>query len=158
MTCSRGLNMRDLVGGLFWLGISIFVLIEAVKTGVGTLHTPNPGFFPFWSAVVLGLFALILMVVNFFSRQRKSGFAELWKDTQWRKGVYVVCSLFLYLLVLPILGYLISTFALMLFIMAAIERWNLWWMGASAATMVVASYLLFDVFLEVNLPRGILGF
>ena len=58
------MNRRDLLAGLFWLGISVFVVIQSVKSDLGSLHSPGPGFLPFWSAVILGTLSIILIVTT----------------------------------------------------------------------------------------------
>src|SRR5208337_877970 len=66
------MNRRDLLAGLFWLAISVFVIIQSVKSDIGSLHTPGPGFLPFWSAIILGSLSIMLMV----TRTRVSGGGE----------------------------------------------------------------------------------
>lgn len=152
------MNRQEVLGGLFWLGISIFVCIQSLRSDVGSLHAPGPGFLPFWSAVVLGLFAIILIVVSNVRKHLKAKITDLWKAMEWQKVLWVVCSLFLYTLLLAKLGYLIATFGLMLFSTAAIERRRIWWHVLIALVIVLASYLIFDVFLDTKLPKGFLGF
>ncbi len=152
------MNRQEVLGGLFWLGISIFVCIQSLKSDIGRLHAPGPGFLPFWSAVVLGLFAIVLIVVSNARKHLKAKIADLWKGMEWPKVFWVVCSLFLYTLLLSKLGYLIATFGLMLFATAAIERRRIWWHFLIALVIVLASYLIFDVFLDTKLPKGFFGF
>lgn len=152
------MNRQEVLGGLFWLGISIFVCIQSLKSDIGRLHAPGPGFLPFWSAVVLGLFAIILIVVSNVRKHLKAKIADLWKGMEWQKVFWVVCSLFLYTLLLSKLGYLIATFGLMLFATATIERRRIGWHFLIALVIVLASYLIFDVFLDTKLPKGFFGF
>jgi putative tricarboxylic transport membrane protein len=152
------MNRQVVISAIFWLGISIFVCMESLKSDVGSLHAPGPGFFPFWSAVVLGVFTILLVIVSALKGELKSKVSELWKGMQWQRVVWILCALFLYLLLLPRLGYLISTFGLMMFTMAAIRRGRLWKLGIGALIIVLASYLIFFVFLDVKLPKGIFGF
>jgi putative tricarboxylic transport membrane protein len=152
------MNRKEILSGLFWLGISVFVCIESLKSDIGSLHAPGPGFLPFWSAVVLGLFAIVLLIVSNAKRPLKGKITDLWKGTEWRKVFWLVCSLFLYTFLLSRLGYLITMFGLMFFATAAIERRPVWWHFLSALIIVSVSYLIFRVFLEVKLPKGIFGF
>ncbi len=152
------MNIRETVSGFFWLGVSIFVCIESLKMGIGSPHAPHPGFFPFWSAVVLGVFGILLIIISTIAKKRQGKIIDLWKGTQWQREIWILCALFVYLLLLTKLGYLVSTFGLMVLMMITIERWRVWWLGISALVIVLASYLIFYVFLNVNLPKGILGF
>ena len=58
-------RVRDRWSGFFWLGISIFVCIEAHPIDIGTFHSPGPGFLPFWSAVIFGIFSILLIATSF---------------------------------------------------------------------------------------------
>jgi putative tricarboxylic transport membrane protein len=152
------MNRMEVLSGLFWLGISVFVCIASLKSDIGSLHAPGPGFLPFWSAVVLGLFAIILIIVSNLKRQLKAKMAGLWAGMHWQKVFWMVSSLFLYTLLLSKLGYLITTFGLMIFATAIIDRRRMWRHCINALIIISASYLIFNVFLDVKLPKGIFGF
>jgi putative tricarboxylic transport membrane protein len=152
------MNKREQLGGLFWLGIAVFVCAQAWKSEIGSLGNPGPGFFPFWSAVVLGLFASALLIVSSARKHMKRTLADLWRGTQWQKVIWIMCSLFLYLLTMPKVGFVVTTFALMLSLTAIIEQRRAWRHGVSALIIVAASYLVFKVILDVRLPKGIFGF
>jgi hypothetical protein len=149
---------RDLLSGLFWLGISIFVCIESIRCGIGTFRSPGPGFFPFWSAVILGTFAVILLVNIRLKKKWKRKIADLWKGVEWKKVIWVLFSLFLYPFVLPIMGYLITTFGLMAFSIAIMGRSKVWVQGVRALIITLVSYVIFYILLSIALPKGILGF
>jgi putative tricarboxylic transport membrane protein len=152
----RRCYMREQLGGLFWLAISVFVCVESIRIDIGTLRVPGPGFLLFWSAVVLGLFAIALIIVTTINKKLTGKLADPWKGLQWGRVIAVLCSLFLYTLLLPKLGYLLATFALMFFVASIIDdrSLRLWRHGISAVLIVVASYLVFDVFLDLRLPKG----
>ena len=56
------MNLRNQWSGLFWLVFSIFVCVDAVRMGRGSFQVPGPGFLPFWSGVVVGILAILLLV------------------------------------------------------------------------------------------------
>jgi putative tricarboxylic transport membrane protein len=153
------INRRNLLAGFFWLGISIFVIVESVKSDIGSLHSPGPGFLPFWSAIFLGTLSVILLVMNMLKRNRDGGkLLDLWRGLDWSRVLVVLLALFLYpVLLLPITGYLIATFALILFLLRAGERSKLWIDTASALAITLISYLIFYILLDVKLSKGILG-
>jgi putative tricarboxylic transport membrane protein len=149
---------RDLLSGLFWLGVSIFVCIESILCNIGTFHSPGPGFFPFWSAVIMGMFSVLLLVTISLRKKWKRKIADLWKGVEWQKIIWVLISLFLYPFVLPIMGYLITTFGLMAFSVGIMGKSKVWVLGVSALIITLVSYIIFDIFLTIALPKGILGF
>jgi len=149
---------RDLLSGLFWLGICVFVCLESVWCGIGTLHSPGPGLFPFLSGVILGTFAVVLLVTNNLKKKSRGKIRDLWRGTEWKKVVWILFSLFLYPFVLPIMGYLITTFGLMAFSLGIMGRSKVWVQGVSALMITLVSYVVFYILLGVILPKGILGF
>lgn len=152
------MDRRDLLGGLSWLGISVFVCVVSIRDGFGTFRSPGPGFFPFLSAIVLGAFAIVLMITSCLNKKWERKIADLWEGLQWKKVAGVLLSLFLYPLVLPFLGYLLTTFGLMAFLHGIMGRSKIWVWGVNALIVTLASYVVFYMLLDVRLPKGMLGF
>ena len=152
------MDRRDLLGGLFWLAISIFVCLVSIQDDFGTFHSPGPGFFPLLSAIVLGAFAIILLVTSNLKNRWERKIADLWEGLEWKKVAWVLFSLFTYPLVLPFLGYLLATFGLMAFLLGVMRRSKPWVRGVNALIVTLASYVIFYILLDVRLPKGILGF
>ncbi len=146
----------DQAGGLFWLGVSVVVCAIALKDGLGTLHVPGPGFFPFLGSAVLGTFS-ILLVVDGSLRKKRGGETITWHGRGWRKVAALLAGLFLYCLLLPLVGYSIATFLLMTFALSLMGGWRLRANVLVGAFTALASYMMFHVLLEMQLPRGVLG-
>jgi len=83
---------------------------------------------------------------------------NLWKGMEWHKVVLVIISLFLYVILLPRLGYLIATFGLLVLLFSTMRRQRPWVQVSSALIIVLATYGIFYLWLDVQLPRGIFGF
>ena len=140
---------RDLSGGLFWLTIAIFVCLEAfTNLKLGSLRSPGPGFFPFWGAVILGVFSLILLVRSLRIRERVGPAA-----IPWPALLLVLGSLLGYLLFLETLGFVTVTF---LFLLLLFRFGKTGWIksGGWAVITTTVAYLLFKFWLQVQLPRG----
>ncbi len=146
----------DRSSSLLWLLFSLFVCWESRKLNIGTFHSPGPGLFPFWLAVILGGLSLLLFSLSFGSVS--AGGEGIFKNIKWWKILLILVSLFAYSLVLEHLGFVLATFFLVILLIRIIERKN-WIMvitvGVSSALL---SYLVFQVWLQTQLPRGILGF
>jgi putative tricarboxylic transport membrane protein len=148
---------RDLLAGLFWLGISVFVIIQSVKSDLGSLHSPGPGFLPFWSAVILGALSIILIVTTSLRKKWEGKLVDLWRGLDWVRVIWILLSLLLYPILLPITGYLIATFVFIAFLLRIGVRSKLWIDLASALAITIISYVIFCTLLDVKLPRGIFG-
>lgn len=152
------MNSRDQMSALFWLGISIFVCLESSRAGIGTFHSPGPGFLPFWAGAVLGTFAIILIVTNILKKQKEKEITNLWKGVEWSKVILVFASLFIYTTLFTKVGYLITTFGLMAILFSVVERRKIWIQGVTALITALVTYFVFYKWLGVQLPKGILGF
>jgi len=148
---------RDQLSSLFWLAISIFVCVESMRAHVGSFTSPGPGFLPFWSGVALGGLALVLAVKSFLKKEEEK-VTEQWIGVKSGKVIFVVASLLIYSTLVTTLGYIITTFGLMLLLFSLLGRPRMWsWLG-SAFLSALLTYLIFCFWLNVQLPRGKLGF
>jgi len=148
---------RNQVDGLFWLFISIFVCVQAIGSKIGTFQSPGPGFLPFWAGIILGSLSIILIITNIL-KKREEKITNLWEGTEWGKICLVLLSLYLYSILLTKVGYLITTFGLMIILFGIKDRPKLWIQGLSALLTVLMTYVIFYVCLKVLLPKGVLGF
>lgn len=152
------MNRWDQLSGLFWLVISIIVCVESVWAHIGTFKNPGPGFLPLITGVVLGLFAIILLTTNTPRKGVDGKITNPFKGVNWGRVILLLIPLFAYTMFLPWLGYLITTFGLMLFLFIVIERSKLWIEIMIALFTVLGTYLVFYKWLGIQLPRGIFGF
>ena len=150
--------MREGLSGLFWLVISILVCTESVRVKIGSFHNPGPGFLPFLAGGSLGVFSLILVVLNLLDKRRKAKIGGLWEGREWGKVVLALIFLLLYTVLLTKLGYLIGTFGLMLFLFGTIGKTKLWIKTIAALFTTLTTYVIFYTWLGVQLPKGVLGF
>jgi putative tricarboxylic transport membrane protein len=138
--------------GLFFILFSLYVCFESSRLGVGTFFRPAAGFFPFYSSLLLGLLSLILGFLAFRGKLEKS---EPWADVG--NTVAVSLALLGFALLLTWLGFVITTFLFILFLLRAVER-RAWLLSTSAALFISAAfYVVFGLWLKAQLPAGILG-
>ena len=149
---------RDKFSGFFWLAIAIFVCWESIRIGMGTFRSPGPGFFPFWAAVTLGAFATIIVVKSVLMKKIEGKVADLWKGVERNKVIIVLCSLCVYIPLLPTLGYLITTFGLMVLLFGIIGKTRIWIRIVNAFVSSLVSYIIFHILLSIPLPKGIFYF
>jgi putative tricarboxylic transport membrane protein len=143
---------RALVSALFWLAVGVFAAVTGFKLKLGSLSRPGPGFFPFWSGVVLGLLSLVLL---FNSLKKKN--ASVLSGLKWSKLLVVVGALLGYLVLLETLGFAIVTF-LFLFLLFRLEQRGWMFSAVSALAGAFSSYALFQLWLRTQLPVGPFGF
>ena len=152
------MSLRNQWSGLFWLVFSIFVCVEAIRMGTGSFSSPGPGLLPFWSGVVVGTLAILLLVVGTLTREEGGKIKNLWRGMNWRTVILVSASLVIYCILLPRLGFLITTFGLMTLLFSIVKRSRLWIQMFTALVTVLVTYVTFYVWLGVQLPKGLFGF
>ena len=141
------------------MGVSVFVTAESLRMGIGTFHNPGPGFLPFCSAAIFGVFGFILIVTNIQKRRGGSRVTDLWKHVEWKKVVWVILSLFLYTLLFSKIGYLIATFGAVTFLLGIMRRPRTWIPEIASGLMIaLITYFLFRVLMGIQLPKGLLDF
>ena len=155
----RIMDKKELAGGLIWLFFAMLVIISSLKLGVGEFHNPGSGFFPFWSALLLGMLALMILANIILKKDKTETGQEpyLWKGLDWGKNITVIAALLVYCLVLTRLGYILSTTGLMM-VLFYIGKMKLWVVITGSLLVVALSYCLFYYGLQTPLPSGILGF
>lgn len=147
------MNKRDLISGLFWLAIAIFVVTEAVELGVGTLSTPGAGFLLFCSSILFGLLSIVLTIKALTPSDKRKGITELWEGLYWGNVVIAVVALVLYCLFLVKVGFIIATTAFMA-VLYAVGRMKVWAVVVSALVTVALTYAIFHYALQIEFPRG----
>lgn len=140
-----------------WLLLSVFVSYQSYKLGMGSLHEPGPGFVFFWTAVIVGLLSLAVVVQSFVGKpgEKEKEEAVLMKAGAG-KVILVLIALFLYALLLEWVGFIIVTLLLMVFLLRVIEKKPWWLTLLTGVTITVAAYLVFETALQSNLPKGLL--
>jgi putative tricarboxylic transport membrane protein len=145
-------------GSIFWLLIGVFIAIHANQLGLGRLRKPGPGFFFFLSAIFLISLSVIDIIVSIFKKSEKEDVKVSILGPNWKKVLLVVGSLFAYIYCFNILGFISSTFLLLVFLFKAVDPTKWWIAILNSFLTILISYLLFDRWLMVSFPEGILGF
>lgn len=135
-----------------FLILACYIFLGSIELGLGQLRNPGAGFFPFLSALSLGILSLILLLSSLKG-------AVTQEQLHWPKGIHrwrimlTLSTLVLYAFVLNTLGYFIGTLLLLLFLLkvVAAQKWAL--SISVAAFAVLITYLLFGVWLNVPFPK-----
>jgi len=133
--------------------VGVIIILISLNYGFGTWKKPGPGLYPFLLGFSLAFFGLLLILSGLRSRipilplQR----GDLWTFFS------MMAAFCLWILLMPLLGYVaVTLFATFGFCkVMKLEGW-LKPLSISLGTTLFI-YLLFDYWLYIDLPRGILG-
>jgi len=150
------MNRHDLISGLFWLGIAIFVSFQAVQLGVGVFSNPGPGFVLFWSSLIFGLLSIVLVIKAMLGKGGQRKLADSWKGLKWSHVLVTTVALILYASFLTRIGFLLLTFGFMV-LLYALGKTKPWITVAGAFVTIMLAHIIFHFALQIQFPRGILG-
>ncbi len=148
----------DFWGSIFWILFSLGVMKLTARLPFGSLHEPGPGFLPLLlSFVILGLSLSLLVRTVIKGRIQWRGIGTpLVKSLVKISPVLLLLSL--YAISIDTLGFLTVTF-LFIFLLLEVTYRQKWWVSLiTALTGSLGSYLIFQVWLQSQLPKGLFGF
>jgi putative tricarboxylic transport membrane protein len=139
---------------LLFILFAVFIGFESIKYPIGTIDNPGPGFLPLFLAVAMTVMAIILTV-----RVWTIGTAKIhglfWPEKGGLSKVSITfVTILLFTALLEITGYMINIFFLFLILLRPIGRQKWTWSIAISIGATLVSYLLFDKWLMIPLPRG----
>lgn len=148
-------------GADFWTALVLMVfsgavIREALNLDVGTPANPGSGFMIFGTAAVLGVMASVQWAKSFLTHDRETG--EPQEKVHFLRIVSVIAANAIYIVALDRVGYIISTFILLCFLLQVYEKGKWVWAVAGAAATSVLTYLIFAKLLQLNLPKGLIFF
>jgi len=150
------MRKHDLISSTVWFCTGLFITLYAPQFDLGTASAPGTGFMPFLAGMIMSVFSAATFGQAYFNQNRKT--EKIWDGVQFLKLIFVALGLFIYTFFLDTVGFLICTFLLILFLIRFVgsEKWPKSIAGAILTSALC--YLLFDKWLQANLPRGFLGF
>jgi hypothetical protein len=133
--------------------LSGVLLLVSVRYGFGTFRRPGPGLFPFFIGLLTFPLSLILFLLTFKSKKK----ASLFSGGEAKTFLLMIGAFVLWIVALPHLGYPIVTLIVTFFLskIMKLEGWTKPMILSLGTALFI--YLLFDYWLYIDLPRGILG-
>jgi putative tricarboxylic transport membrane protein len=147
----------DKISSFFWLILSLLILKEARFLPFGTLSRPRSGFFPFILGMALGILSLILLIKSWLGEKGRIVDFNFFPNRKGGKNIILTLGvMFIFYIIFESVGFLLATFFLILVLIKFIEPHKWFYSIWIAALISLCSYLLFEVLLKSNLPKGIL--
>ncbi|OGA45637.1 MAG: hypothetical protein A3F74_11465 [Betaproteobacteria bacterium RIFCSPLOWO2_12_FULL_62_58] len=137
----------------FLLVLGLVISIISWGYGFGSLGRPGPGLYPFFIGVAISVFSLFILISELRSDTSRSILDKGCAKTV----VFMTLTFCLWIVAMPLLGYVVVTL-LATYAFCKVMKLEGWWkpLAVSGGTALFI-YLLFDYWLYIDLPRGILG-
>lgn len=152
------MGRADRISGIFWLCFAILVSIASYRLGLGNLHKPGPGFLFFWTSIFLGIMSLVILVRAWPKKKAEGSTETIFGKQNTLKIVLVMTSVFLFAIFMETVGFIPVTLLLFIFLLGIIEKKSWWFTLFVSVVITVISYLIFEIWLKSQLPKGLLGF
>ena len=146
----------NIVVATILLALAGYVFLAASALPFGTLRVPQPAFFPRTLALLLAVLSLVLLAQTLIGNETLRRSEKIDTAGWFRIGATLV-TMAGFALALEPLGYLVTTFLLMVLLLRAIEAQSWRKVIAVALATSLISYAIFAWLLGVPLPVGVLG-
>ena len=150
------MNNDQLSSGI-WFIAGLAVCLGSLQYKLGTPAAPGTGFMPFLTGLAICFFSGIGLIHATLRKKQGEGWVPLLKGVVWKNAMVILISLLAYALLLKPLGFVITTTLFIAFLLRAIvpQRWPV--VIACSILTALGSYLIFEVWLKAQLPKGPLG-
>lgn len=152
------MEKRDFFSSIFWFCLAVYIVIESSRLGLGGWRIPGPGYFSFGGAILLGMMSLVVLVKSLRKATRQNIPVRSGEKLRWQNVILVLAAMFLYAFLLDRIGFALCTFFLILIFLRGVAHEG-WVKTITVAFLVtLGAYLLFNVFLNTQLPKGMFYF
>jgi putative tricarboxylic transport membrane protein len=143
----------DVVVSLLLLALAATLGYDNWRTGISWDSTgPQPGYFPFYLAVILAGASLYGLVAAYLSREEAT--ETFVTRAQLRRVMAVFVPTFLFCLATQFLGLYVASFLLISGFMRWVGKIALWKSLLTAFLFTAAMFVTFDIAFDVIMPKG----
>jgi hypothetical protein len=136
------------------IATALFGLITiwgSMSVGIGWgAEGPKSGFFPFY----LGVIIVLASAINLLEAARKPGDKTFADWSQLRQVLAITIPTAIYVTVIPWVGIYVSSLILIALFMVWLGNYRVWYAVALSAAIIIATYLTFEKWFLVPLPKG----
>jgi putative tricarboxylic transport membrane protein len=158
---------KEIASSLVLILFSMIFLVYTARYPLDNWESPGPAVFPLILGGVLLILSLSQLIRAWLAPKIPGNAGEAGSKTQAlqkflhenqgeAKVLFLTAMLILYILLLQWIGFFISTFMLVIFSSRLMEAKDWGRPIALSAGVCLFCYLLFEVWIKLNFPRGIL--
>jgi len=157
MTWSK---QTDSIMAIFWIALGFTISIWSATFPFGRWESIGPAIIPLACGLVLISLGIILLLQTCNRKEKPAKYhvSIIPQGAAFKRVVLSLGGLLLSAVIFDLLGFILTLFLLILFLMRAIQplAWRV--VIFYALVFTLGSYLFFKVLLRVTLPQGFLGF
>ena len=148
---------NDQLSSAVWFFLGLAICLMSVQYRLGIPAKPSAGFMPFLAGIGICLCSVVGFIHSTLKLKRGEGWVKIFAGLAWQKAFLVFGSLVGYALLLKTLGFLLCTILFIGFQLKAFSEYR--WPGVIGGAFLTAivSYVIFEIWLKGQLPRGLWG-
>lgn len=153
------MERSEILVSIICICVGVSIIYGSYLLHLGKFYNPGSGLFPFLVGCVIVFLSLLHITVQLLKPKGKEEGAASWPDRKgWKQVGKVFFSLIIYTFCLEHLGFLLCTFLIMIFLLRIIAFRGLIFSIITSLAISVCSYLIFEVWLSMGLPKSFAGF
>lgn len=144
--------------GIIWIIIGLIIWILALRFEIGSFRSPGPGFLPMFSGLFILTIGLIMLIDRIVFKRKYIKKSEVQHKPfiiSWKKILHTLILLLIYIIFFERIGFMIMTFLLMFGLFFDFEKKNYILTILFSLSASFLSYIVFEVWLSCQLPKGI---
>lgn len=147
---------RNLFSSLFFILFSLYICWQSIDLGFGSFAKPGPGFISLLAGISLGLISLIIFVGAVLATKTAEHPSK--QHIPWSPLLITFASLVGFTILVKPLGFNLTAFLFLVTLLRAVAKKG--WTVTLLASFGIAlgTYVIFELFLQSQLPEGFLGF
>ncbi len=153
------MNTYEQVFNLVWILLGIGICLHSLGLKLWVSSNPGSGLIPFLAGFIMGMVGLVRLVWKWRERSPQHTGGKFFDSPACRNRIFYVLIGFVAMAIfLPKLGFLLTSVIVTYFLLYVIEPQKFIKGFGIAIIACLFVYFLFVILLQVNLPKGFLGF
>ncbi len=148
----------DKIGSIVCLIVAAVAIWQSAVIPMGRISKPGPGFLPFWVGIILALLSVALWIQASLRKPTEETRQFLSGEGKWTYVISTGAGLLVYTALMEPLGFVISTFLLLIFLFWYVGKQKVWVVFFGSFLVTFFTHLIFRVALKVQLPTGLFRF
>jgi len=150
-------KIYDIICGSVFAAVAVYALIAGLSFPKDAVMAIGPSYFPNILAFGLLLFSLMLIGRAVTGRSRGTGEGFDPKNKGTRRLVLSILIAVLFVVILDLLGFILDCTLVMFFYLLLLGIKKRLLLAVVPPAVTASVYLVFEKFLSISLPTGILG-
>ncbi|MCF6269789.1 MAG: tripartite tricarboxylate transporter TctB family protein [Melioribacteraceae bacterium] len=136
----------DMISGGLILSFSLFIILQSIELRA------DARLIPLITALLIMVFSVTIIIGSFKSKNSESFSVAILKKNMDKPLLFIILLTLLYVFILPIIGFEITSFCYLIIVMAIIERELFWSRVLISGIVTLTLVFIFSFGLNLRIP------